>query len=389
MQDRRAAISYKEGGLRGQGGIAEDTTLRKQAEEATLATQQFLQSAIDALSAHIAILDERGNIIAVNEPWRKFAEENRFDGPSHGIGMNYLDVCESAVGEIPDEGIAVAEGIRSILDSRSADFRIVYSCHSPEEKRWFQLRATRFYDNSRMRLVMVHENITEIKHADEELRGITDHLLRLQDEERRRIARDLHDVTAQNIFAITMNLARLRKILPTFTGRAEELVAETILLGEESLQEIRTVSYVLHPPTLRGEGLVSALRSYIEGFVRRTGIRVTLEAEPEKVELPAEVQTALFRIVQESLANIIRHSGSKTARIQLSRRSDGVLLQVKDEGVGIPSELLDETSGQIRSLGVGIPGMRTRLRQLGGKLRIESDVNGTTVTATVPLKGEV
>jgi signal transduction histidine kinase len=294
-------------------------------------------------------------------------------------------VCESVVGESRDEGIAVAQGIRAMMEGQRREFRVVYRCHSPEEKRWFQLRATRFYDSGSMRLVMAHENITEIKHAEEELRAMTDQLLRLQDDERARIARDLHDVTAQNIFAMTMNLARLRKVLPDLAGRAEELVAETILLGEESLDEIRTVSYVLHPPTVRGEGLVSALRAFIEGFVKRTGIEVTLDAEPQRMHLPADVQTALFRIVQESLANIIRHSGSRTARIELSTSAGEVLLQVKDEGVGMSPEILDEPSGQVRSLGVGIPGMRTRLRQLGGKLRIESSGRGTTVVATVPI----
>jgi len=237
-----------------------------------------------------------------------------------------------------------------------------------------------------MRLVMVHEDITEIKHAEAELREITEHLLQLQDEERRRIARDLHDVTAQNIFAMTMNLARLRKILPELGGRAEELLSETTTLAEESLQEIRTVSYVLHPPTLHGGGLVAALGAYIEGFVKRTGIEVTLGAESRNIELPAEVQTALFRIVQESLANIIRHSKSRTARINLTENGRDMLLQVQDDGVGISSEILDEASGQIKSLGVGIPGMRTRLRQLGGKLRIESGERGTTVTASVPIR---
>jgi signal transduction histidine kinase len=373
-QNRRTLVTYRERGPRRADGIDKDR-----------ASHQFLQSTIDALSAHIAILDQNGNIIAVNEQWRRFGEENKFGIPGHGIGTNYLAVCESAVGESSEQAIAVAKGIRAIIEGARKEFRIVYRCHSPQEKRWFQLRATRFYDNGSIRLVMAHENITEIKHAEEELRGMTDQFLRLQDEERARIASDLHDVTAQNIFAMTMNLARLRRLLPDLAGRAEELVAETILLGEESLQEIRTVSYVLHPPAVGGEGLVSALQMYIEGFVKRTGIQVTLAADPHRMNLPAEVQTALFRIVQESLANIIRHSGSRTARIELSKNASEVLLRVKDEGIGIPSEILDRTSGQVRSLGVGIPGMRTRLRQLGGKLTIESNGRGTTVVALVPI----
>jgi len=392
MRDRQshgAAVRQQKKGLNEQNPLGEHSGLKKQTPAATEASQRFLQSTIDALSAHIAILDESGNIVAVNEPWLKFGEDNGSIGPGHDIGVNYLKVCESVDGMSRPEALAVAEGIRSIMEGRTTDFRTVYCCRSQREKLWFQLRATRFYDEGGMRLVMVHENITEIKHAESELREVTEHLLRLQDEERKRIARDLHDVTAQNIFAMTMNLARLKKILPDLGGRAGELLAETISLGEESLQEIRTVSYVLHPPTVDGGGLVAALRCYIEGFVKRTGIDVALSAEPQAMDLPAAVQTVLFRIVQESLANIIRHSGSSTARISLRKSAGMVLIHVEDEGVGISPEILDESSGQIRSLGVGIPGMRIRLRQLGGRLRIESGDHGTIVTATVPIgKGE-
>src|SRR5215471_2573188 len=384
-REGRGTVKRDDRGLYGQRTVGESKASANLAVEARGTTERFLQSTIDALSAHIAILDENGSIIAVNERWRRFGDGDRFVGPGHSIGANYLESCEQAAGESAADCIAVAKGIRSIIEGRSADFRMVYCCDSAHDKRWFQLRVTRFYDQG-MRLVMVHEDITEIKHAEAELREITEHLLELQDEERRRIARDLHDVTAQNIFAMTMNLARLRKIVPELGDRADEILAETVSLAEESLQEIRTVSYVLHPPTVHGGGLISALRSYIEGFVKRTGIEVTLNAESDNTVLPAEVQTALFRIVQESLANIIRHSESRTAKITLAQSARELLLQVEDEGVGISSDILDETSGEIKSLGVGIPGMRTRLRQLGGRLRIESGERGTTVTASIPIR---
>src|SRR5215471_4924409 len=381
-KQERGATELDDAGLNGQRGPKTSSNL---SEGASGTTERFLQSTIDALSAHVAILDEKGVIIAANEGWRRFDKGDLFICPGQRIGANYLESCDQADDQSHADGIAVAEGIRAIIEGRRPDFRTVYRCSSSHGDRWFQMRATRFYDQG-MRLVMVHEDITEIKHAEAELREITEHLLQLQDEERRRIARDLHDVTAQNIFAMTMNLARLRKIVPELGDRADEILAETVSLAEESLQEIRTVSYVLHPPTVHGGGLVSALRSYIEGFVKRTGIEVTLNAESDSTELPAEVQTALFRIVQESLANIIRHSESRTAKITLARSASELLLQVEDEGVGISSDILDETSGQIKSLGVGIPGMRTRLRQLGGRLRIESGERGTTVTASVPIR---
>jgi signal transduction histidine kinase len=222
-----------------------------------------------------------------------------------------------------------------------------------------------------------------LRESEQELQRLTVSLLNLQDTERRRLARELHDVTAQNVFATSLNLARLQRghLRP---AEAETLLADSRQLCEQALQEIRTLSYLLHPPTLDQTGLFGALRWYVEGFVRRSGINVDISSIHEVGRLPGDIETALFRVVQESLTNISRHSGSTTAAVSLTMEANEVILHVTDHGRGMSKLALADDNGH-GALGVGIPGMRQRLRQFGGVLLVDSDERGTVVTARVPV----
>jgi len=236
-------------------------------------------------------------------------------------------------------------------------------------------------------ILVASSDITERKTLEQEMTDLTSRLFRLQDEERRRIARELHDGTAQNLFAISVNLAKVGQLDATQKEEMRKLVAECVSLGDESLQEIRTLSYLLHPPLLDQAGLVSALQWYAQGFSKRSGIYVEVFADPID-RLPADFELALFRIVQESLTNVRRHSGSETASIRLEKRSGEIFLEIHDKGHGLSSS--KRTSGakepeEFIEMGVGIPGMQQRLRQLGGRLEITSSSEGTTITAVVPL----
>jgi PAS domain S-box-containing protein len=232
-------------------------------------------------------------------------------------------------------------------------------------------------------VMTISEDVTDRVRAEKQLIQLTSQMFRLQDEERRRIARELHDGTAQNLFGISINLAKLNQMTGG-TTETKELIEECESLGNKTLQEIRTLSYLLHPPLLDEAGLVSALQWYVQGFTKRSGIYVDLVAQPMD-RLPPDVELALFRIVQESLTNVRRHSGSETASIRLETRSGETVLEIQDRGRGMPTEKSSEDVNEIIEMGVGIPGMRQRLVQLGGRLDVTSNSHGATITAVVPL----
>lgn len=234
-------------------------------------------------------------------------------------------------------------------------------------------------------IVAIVEDVTARKRAEEELRVLSGRLLQLQDEERRRIARELHDSTAQDLAALTTDLAILSNSIPATDSKTRNLVFDSLALAEKSARDIRTLSYVLHPPLLDEGGLTPALQELADGFTKRSGIRVDLDLPPELGRLPQEAETALFRVVQESLNNIHSHSGSSTARIRLARCAAEIRLEVKDKGVGIPPGTVEDSGAPSARLGVGIRGMRERLRQLGGRLEVISDGHGTEVRAILPL----
>ncbi|HUC83571.1 MAG TPA: PAS domain S-box protein, partial [Candidatus Acidoferrales bacterium] len=169
FETSKTVLVNEEGRVVGLTGVARDITQRKQAQAELMESQRFLQSALNALSAHIAILDEQGVIIAANAAWNQFARQNNLPGTNYGLGVNYLRVCESAVGDSADEALAVAQGIRDVMAGHCSEFLREYPCHSPQEQRWFMVRVTRFATEGPVRVVVAHENITLRKKAEEEL----------------------------------------------------------------------------------------------------------------------------------------------------------------------------------------------------------------------------
>jgi PAS domain S-box-containing protein len=231
-------------------------------------------------------------------------------------------------------------------------------------------------------------DITDRKHAEEELRRLSGQLLRLQDEERRKIARDLHDSTGQDLVALATTLGHLRHSIPSSARRSRKLFSMCRALAERSIREIRTLSYLLHPPLLDEAGLVEALRHFTAGFAERTGIEVDLEVAPHFGRLTPEMELGLFRMVQECLTNIQRHSGSFTAKMRVDRNPDKIILQVSDAGRGISASKQVQNGTIPKPVGVGIPSMQERAMQIGGRLEIDSSTNGTTVRITIPVEGK-
>jgi PAS domain S-box-containing protein len=234
-------------------------------------------------------------------------------------------------------------------------------------------------------ILEINRDVTARKEAEEALRNLSARLLQLQDEERRRIARELHDSTGQSLAALVIHLSAVSAKIADVDPSAAELLREAILLSQKASDETRTLSYLLYPPTLDYSGLRSALEWYIEGFTQRSKVKVDLNVSVGANRLPEIVERTLFRIVQESLTNIFRHSGSDTASVQIDARSGTVRLEVADNGKGIPEETLATLNSSGGQLGVGIRGMRERVRQLGGWLRIRSWPSGTAILVTLPV----
>jgi two-component system, NarL family, sensor kinase len=228
---------------------------------------------------------------------------------------------------------------------------------------------------------------TSRKQAEAAMRELAGRVFRVQDEERKRIARELHDSTATNLVALSMNLSVAERSSKALDDEGRTALSESLALAKQISGEIRTVAYLLHPPLLHDLGLAAALRWFLEGFSERTGVQVNLDAPGDLAGLPSAVEGTLFRVVQESLTNVRRHSGSPIAMVRIQRQDTEVVLEVSDQGKGISRETLEEERDTASHLGLGIAGMRERVQEIGGRLEVQSGHNGTTVKVLLPLDG--
>ena len=227
--------------------------------------------------------------------------------------------------------------------------------------------------------IRVQQRTRELAERNEEIRELTGKLLKLQDDERRRLARELHDSTGQMLTLMKMNLDRMTA--KDGEQQSAALIEATISIHAELSRQLRTMSYLLHPPLLDEMGLPSALAWYCEGFAERSGIKVELQVSPEFGRLSNDMEIAIFRVVQECLTNIHRHSGSSTAAIYLTRTAEGVRLEIADAGKGIPAQRFNE--GKVVA-GIGMMGIQERMRQLKGNVTVTSSEKGTRVIVMLP-----
>jgi len=216
------------------------------------------------------------------------------------------------------------------------------------------------------------------------LRKLSQRLLKVQDEERRKVARDLHDATGQTLAALKMAVAILECKLQQ-NEDPSGLLSDIGILADQALKEIRTTSYLLHPPLLDEVGFTAAAQWYVEGFAERSGIEASLDFVKSPERLSMAIETALFRVLQEGLTNVHRYSGSSKVSVCFKHQEEAAVLEIADRGCGIPEELLKSLSEGGAEIGVGLAGMRERLDELNGVLEINSNGSGTTLLAIVPL----
>ena len=347
------------------------------------AERLFGYTAKEAIGQHISMiiprdrLDEETSILARLRQGERIDHFDtirvRKDGTAFDASLSISPVRDSA-GKI----IGASKIARDITERK----RVERELHESEQR--FRELADALDTQVQFRTQELRRRNADILQQSDQLRDLSGRLMLAQDEERRRIARELHDSAGQNLAALGMILARLEHETKRDPARLSKSINEAQDLVQNLNQEIRTTSYLLHPPMLDESGLSSALRWYTEGLGERSGISINLNI-PDKLErLVPEVELAIFRLVQECLTNIHRHSGSKTAVIRIAREADKIYAEVQDHGKGMSQERLAEI--QSRGVGVGIRGMRERVRQLHGELIVDSNALGTKITAIFPAK---
>lgn len=337
---------------------------------------------LEAINDGAATLDQSGTVLYANS---RFAEILRVpEGSLIGTTLqNYLS--PSTFEKLQ----------RLIAQGLTTDARGEITLESSEGRpRLVRLALKPMRNTEQTNVCLVATELTELVEANEALRSneeslrqLSARLLKLQDEERRHIARDLHDITGQKLAAQSMALAKVLRKAAGLDQESQRLLVECVTLSNQVSDEIRTLSYLLHPPLLDELGLSSAVRWYAEGYERRTGIKVEVKIPLDFGRLSPDVEVALFRVMQESLSNVQRYSESPRAYVRLKRlSSDEIQVQIGDFGKGMHPATLNSSTHTAAPLGVGIQGMRERMRQLGGKLEITSRLkHGTLVTATLPM----
>jgi signal transduction histidine kinase len=334
-----------------------------------LRSRQSLERSIEGLPAHAAVLDGSGSIIAVNEAWRRFGCDNGLRVTNSGIGTSYLRACEASEARAT-EGPVVARAIRRILNGAEETFRKGYSCHGPEQARWFRVEVASLRSRGWSGALVTHAAIDEAAIRQE-----------IADAERSHIARELHDTTAQNLTAALLDLERVARTQRETFGVTSEDLDEAISLCARSLGEVRCLAYELSPPGFRTGRLVESLKRLANTFARRTGFAVMLLAAPltpDDDDLSRESSAALYRAAEESLYNARRHSGGHSVSVRLHRGKDDLRLEVADDGRGITSDALP---------GKGLCDVRERLESCGGSMEIVTRPGGTVFVASVPAGG--
>ncbi|MGH6909717.1 MAG: PAS domain-containing sensor histidine kinase, partial [Phenylobacterium sp.] len=326
-------------------------------------------------SSEIVILDADGVIVVVNQAWRATVAAYGFVLRNAGIGTSYVDV---ACRFLPDlDRAALEHSLQRLLSGLVEEVRHTYAIPTAGGPSWRHVQITPLSMGTAGRFVAIHDDLTELALAQEALKVTSEQLLNARDEERQRIALELHDSTLQHLAAINFGLARLRRASP---GKLATTILDTIATSlNEAVKETRVLSYLMKPRGLAGDGLAATVRQFLEGFAQRTGLQVTLEADVAVDGAPLPLQHAALRIVQEALMNANRHAQAERVSVELAVDKGLLTVSVADDGRGMT------TADGDPCLGVGIPGMHARAEQLSGQLEILSDARGTRVEAWLPL----
>jgi two-component system, NarL family, sensor kinase len=336
---------------------------------------ETVQQIINGLPEQIALLDDRWVMLAANPAWARTASLYGYDGL--GLGVSYLDFCTDRAKEGHTPAAIVADGIREMERTGRRSFHFTYHGTDRWEGHSFQICINRFELFGRMFATTTRYEITELVHLRQMREEFSHSLIEHQAEERRRIAREVHDSTMQLLAGIGLSIGQLKQ-----SKRARvtvDVVHEIEELLGEAQRELRAISFLAHPPLLGALGLRQALRQLAGGFARRTGLNIAINADVD-LELSSAAEVAVYRMVQEALSNVHRHAHASDAAIGLFQRRSMMHVAVADNGIGMPEHV---------RRGVGLASMRERIDELGGRLMIRAGNPGTVVIASIPAHAEI
>ncbi len=357
-----------------------EIAVRKRAEHAVRQAEEVFHAFMNYSPSAVFIQDEEGRYIFCN----KHAEE------LVGIEQRGL-LGKTAADWLPGEaGKQLRDRDQAALRSIGPTERIEVIPSKNNGPIELLMVRFPFHDPSGRRLLGgVGIDVTPQRRAEASLRQLTGRLITLRDEEQRRIARELHDSTAQTLAALVLNLNMLQSHKELHANAVmRKLMMTSFELADAASNEIRNLSHLLHPPVLDVMGLIAAIEWHTARTVELTGIKVKLDLPPSLGRLPNDIEIALFRVLQESLENVRRHSGSSVAKVRLQRTPSHVTLEIEDEGRGASPGVLSKGDYPSGVMGVGVAGMHERLRHLGGVLEIDSGKKGTKVKAAIPLRAK-
>jgi signal transduction histidine kinase len=355
----------------------------------------LLRSIGDVMPSHLALLDREGTIRGVNRCWRDFAPKSWLALPDPGVGSNYLAICDAVRGKHAADARAIAAAIRDAIAGTSSRRRIEYECGEPDHEQSFELcvvalpRRTGGVESSgdEVSVLVSHRDTTDARIAKRRLeeslgqvRRFACHLQDASEQERRSIAREMHDELGHQLTALKIDLVSLERELQRQSSGLAARASSMKTLFDQVIGSVRRLSSELRPGILDDFGLVAAIEWQAEAFEERTGIAAEVILEADDHGLSAPLQTAVFRVLQESLANVARHARADHVQIVLRRGPTELRLEVRDNGAGFEPQKLREP------MSFGLTGMRERVLALGGAFRVDGLLGyGTTVSATVPL----
>lgn len=358
------------------GQIFASALLRKRSERSLTSSEHLKASILASLDNHLAVLNQEGIILAIKDHWFESSPENHVGRRSAGIGDNYLDVFERAWGTNTIETAAAVRGIRAVCDGERDHFDMEYSCEFGDEQHWFVMTVKPLKDSSGG-VVITHRNTSTERRAEQAIRDLSGRLIRAQEEERLRIARELHDDINQQLALLAIELRRTRSSSTPLPQLQFEGICKKV---DDISEDVHRLAHRLHSAKLEHLGLATALRSMCDEFSKQQKIRVNCRFERMPAKLDAGVSLSLFRVAQEALSNVAKHSNARNVHIELIGSSHDLFLRVSDDGIGFQTDSIQGRSG------LGMISMRERLRSVGGVLTVSSKPSGgTKVEAHLPL----